>query len=34
LREDAARQEFGEIMRGGFRPEDLYMVNIIQQEIA
>jgi len=33
-REDAARQEFGEIMRGGFQPQELYMVNIMQQEIA
>ena len=33
-REDAARQEFGEIMRGGFRPDALYMVNIMQQEIT
>ena len=33
VREDAARQEFGEILRGGFRPQELYMVNIMQQEI-
>jgi len=33
VREDAARQEFGTIMRGGFQPQDLYMVNIMQQEI-
>jgi len=32
-REDAARQEFGEIMQGGFQPQELYMVNIMQQEI-
>ena len=33
-REDAARREFGEILQKGFRPNDLYMVNIIQQEIV
>lgn len=33
-REDAARQGFGEILRQGIRPDDLYMVNIIQQEIV
>lgn len=33
-REDAARQAFGEIIRGGFQPKELYMVNIMQQEIA
>lgn len=32
-REDAARQEFGVIMRGGFQPQELYMVNIMQQEV-
>lgn len=32
-REDAARTEFGELMRRGFQPQELYMVNIMQQEI-
>jgi len=32
-REDAARQEFGGILRAGFQPKELYMVNIMQQEI-
>ena len=32
-REDAARRAFGEILRTGFRPDELYMVNIIQQGI-
>lgn len=34
IREDAARQEFGTILQGGFRPQELYMVNIMQQEIT
>jgi len=34
MREYAARQEFGVLMRGGFRPQELYMVNIMQQEIT
>ena len=33
VREDAARQAFGEILRKGFQPNELYMVNIMQQEI-
>lgn len=33
-REDAARQEFGEILKQGFQAEDLYMVNIIQEGIV
>ena len=33
-REDAARQEFGEILRQGFQAEDLYMINIIQKGIV
>lgn len=32
-REDAARQEFAQLLRMGFRPAELYMVNIMQQEI-
>ena len=32
-REASARQEFGEIVRSGFSPKELYMVNIMQQEI-
>ena len=32
--EDAARQEFGEILRQGFQSEDLYMINIIQKGIV
>lgn len=34
LRENAAREAFGEIIRKGFQPNDLYMVNIMQQEIV
>lgn len=33
-REEAARKEFGEILRKGFQPSELYMINIIQQEIV
>ena len=33
-REDAARRAFGDILRSGFQPDELYMVNIIQQGIA
>lgn len=32
-REDAARRAFVEIRRQGFLPQELYMVNIMQQEI-
>lgn len=32
-REDAARHQFGEILGRGFQARELYMVNIMQQEI-
>lgn len=34
MREDRARAAFGEILRRGFKADDLYMINIIQQGIA
>lgn len=33
-REDKAREAFGEILRRGFRVDELYMVNIMQQGVA